>query len=111
MQDQQVQQLQHSPGPLTEGSCDVAAFVFDANSSESFAAAQQLLLKCAELAQDSLPCVLIAAKDELGISTVSYICDPKGGRGWGVGGSDQGGHVGGRGDVVWTEVLCHARSC
>ena len=71
MQDHQVQQLQDKPAALMESS-DVAAFVFDGSSSESFQAAHQLLLKCAELAQDSLPCVLIAAKDELGISMVSF---------------------------------------
>ena len=71
MQDDQVEQLEHKPAALAE-SCDVAAFVFDGSSFESFQAAHQLLLKCAELAQDSLPCVLIAAKDELGISMVSF---------------------------------------
>lgn len=71
MQDDQLQQLEHKPAALTE-SCDVAAFVFDGSSFESFQAAHQLLLKCAELAQDSMPCVLIAAKDELVVSMVSF---------------------------------------
>ena len=72
MQEQQVQELEQNPAAFTE-SCDVAAFVFDGSSFESFQAAHELLLKCAQLAQDSLPCVLIAAKDDLGISMVSVI--------------------------------------
>lgn len=70
MQEQQLLELKHNPAAFTE-SCDVAAFVFDSSSVESFQAAHQLLLHCAELAQDNLPCMLIAAKDDLGISMVS----------------------------------------
>ena len=80
IQDHQVQQLEDNSALLTE-SCDVAAFVFDGSSSKSFQAAHQLLLKCAELAQDSLPCMLIAAKDELGISMVSSLWPGGGGGG------------------------------
>lgn len=70
MQEQQVQQLEQNPTAVLEP-CDVAAFVFDGSSIESFKAAHELLLKVAQLAQDALPCVLIAAKDDLGISMVS----------------------------------------
>lgn len=69
MQELQLLELQHNPAAFTE-SCDVAAFVFDSSSVKSFQAAHQLLLLCAGLAQDTLPCMLIAAKDDLGISMV-----------------------------------------
>ena len=71
MQEQQMQELKKSPAAFLE-SCDVAAFVFDGSSIESFKAAHQLLLQCADMAQDSLPCIMIAAKDDLGISMVTY---------------------------------------
>ncbi|KAL3136163.1 hypothetical protein ABBQ32_007179 [Trebouxia sp. C0010 RCD-2024] len=67
MQELQLLELQRNPAAFTE-SCDVAAFVFDSSSVKSFRAAHQLLLLCAGLAQDTLPCMLIAAKDDLGIS-------------------------------------------
>ena len=73
MQEQQLLELQHNPVAFT-ASCDVAAFLFDSSSDESFQSARQLLLLCAGLAQDSLPCVLIAAKDDLGISMVQSQC-------------------------------------
>lgn len=41
--------------------CDMAAFVFDANSLESFRTAQQLLYRVTAVADDTLPCVLVAA--------------------------------------------------
>ncbi|KAJ9519229.1 hypothetical protein QJQ45_017887 [Haematococcus lacustris] len=47
---------------------DVAAFVFDSSSRESFQAAVDLLVKVSSLAGETLPCVLVAAKDELVMS-------------------------------------------
>mmetsp|Transcript_28820 Transcript_28820/g.74374 ORF Transcript_28820/g.74374 Transcript_28820/m.74374 type:complete len:1156 (+) Transcript_28820:366-3833(+) len=44
---------------------DVAAFVFDASSAESFRAAVNLMVQVSTLAGDSLPCVLVAAKEDL----------------------------------------------
>ena len=70
MQEAQIQELELEPQGLLEA-CDVAAFVFDGSNIESFRAAQELLVKVALLAGDSIPCVLIAAKDDLGISMVS----------------------------------------
>jgi len=45
--------------------CDVAAFVFDASSSESFRAARVMMLAVSTAAGDTLPCVMVAAKDDL----------------------------------------------
>ena len=72
MQTSQMQQLEQNPLGFLEA-CDVAAFVFDnssGNSWQSFTEAQQLMLKVAQLAEDNIPCVLIGAKEELGVSTV-----------------------------------------
>jgi hypothetical protein len=46
----------------------VAAFVFDSSSPESFAAARALMEQVSTLAGCTLPCVLVAAKDELVMS-------------------------------------------
>lgn len=67
MQEEQIQSFEEDPQALQD-ECDVAAFVFDGSNIESFKAAQDLLLKLAQLADDTIPCVLIAAKDDLGIS-------------------------------------------
>ena len=69
MQEEQIQSFEEDPQALQD-ECDVAAFVFDGSNIESFKAAQDLLLKLAQLADDTIPCVLIAAKDDLGISMV-----------------------------------------
>ncbi len=69
MQEAQIQSFEEDPQALQDA-CDVAAFVFDGSNIESFKAAQDLLLKLAQLADDTIPCVLIAAKDDLGISMV-----------------------------------------
>jgi len=69
MQEAQIQSFEEDPQALQDA-CDVAAFVFDGSNVESFKAAQDLLLKLARLADDTIPCVLIAAKDDLGISMV-----------------------------------------
>ncbi len=69
MQEAQIQSFEEDPQALQDA-CDVAAFVFDGSNIASFKAAQDLLLKLAQLADDTIPCVLIAAKDDLGISMV-----------------------------------------
>eukprot|EP01024_Parvocaulis_polyphysoides_P008309 TRINITY_DN12467_c0_g1_i4.p1 TRINITY_DN12467_c0_g1~~TRINITY_DN12467_c0_g1_i4.p1 ORF type:complete len:559 (+),score=103.71 TRINITY_DN12467_c0_g1_i4:79-1755(+) len=48
--------------------CDVAAFVFDSSSSESFNRAHELMLQAAEASGHTVPCVFIATKDDLGMS-------------------------------------------
>ena len=50
--------------------CDVAAFVFDSTDLHSFRAAHRLLIRIAEAAGNGLPCVLVAAKDDLGMDQV-----------------------------------------
>ncbi|KAK9829241.1 hypothetical protein WJX72_004718 [[Myrmecia] bisecta] len=47
---------------------DVAAFVFDSSDPASFRTAQRLILEVAAASGDSLPCVFVAAKDDLGMS-------------------------------------------
>ena len=49
---------------------DVAAFVFDGSDAHSLRTAQRLLLRIATAAGDSLPCVLVATKDDAGMSRV-----------------------------------------
>lgn len=50
--------------------CDVAAFVFDSTDLHSFRTAHRLLIRIAETAGNSLPCVLVATKDDLGMDQV-----------------------------------------
>ena len=45
-------------------------FVFDSTSLASFRTAHQLMLAVAQAAGDALPCVFLAAKDDLGMSQV-----------------------------------------
>lgn len=52
---------------------DVAVFVFDAADPTSFEAAQKLLVGISDAAGNTLPCVLVAAKDDLGLSSVSAL--------------------------------------
>ena len=49
---------------------DFAVFVFDSTSLASFRTAHQLMLAVAQAAGDALPCVFLAAKDDLGMSQV-----------------------------------------
>ena len=49
---------------------DAALFVFDSRSAPSLRAAVEQLLGAARAAQDRLPCLLLAAKDDLGMSPV-----------------------------------------
>lgn len=54
---------------------DVAVFIFDCTSLTSWRTAHRLMLAVAQAAGDVLPCVLVAAKDDLGISNdVSQQC-------------------------------------
>lgn len=54
--------------PLSQ--LDVAAVMFDSAESSSFSHALQLLVSLSERAGESLPVVLVAAKDDLGMSKV-----------------------------------------
>ena len=56
-----MQQLEQNPLGFLEA-CDVAAFVFDNSSGNSW----QSFIE----AEDNIPCVLIGTKEELGVSTV-----------------------------------------
>mmetsp|Transcript_29221 Transcript_29221/g.93446 ORF Transcript_29221/g.93446 Transcript_29221/m.93446 type:complete len:249 (-) Transcript_29221:41-787(-) len=49
-------------------SCDIAVFTFDSSSSASLVEAERLLIRVAGIRCD-LPCVLVAAKDDLGMSS------------------------------------------
>jgi len=55
---------------------DVAAFVFDGSDAHSLRTAQRLLLRIATAAGDSLPCVLVATKDDAGMSQVRIAYAP-----------------------------------
>jgi Ras family protein T1 len=58
-----------APGVLEQlARCDVALFAFDSSSAESFSAALELLLAASTAAGASLPCLLVAAKDDLAMS-------------------------------------------
>ncbi|KAL6768446.1 hypothetical protein ACKKBF_B39160 [Auxenochlorella protothecoides x Auxenochlorella symbiontica] len=62
--EEQGSVLLGSPGARAVlAAADVAAFVFDATSRESFSAAVARMLAVASAADDCLPCVLIAAQD------------------------------------------------
>ena len=76
MQQPQLKQLEQNPLEFLEA-CDVAAFVYNSSSSggESFQEAKELLLKVAQSAEDSIPCVLVGAKEESGVSSVKHL-DP-----------------------------------
>ena len=79
MQQPQLKQLEQDPIGFLEA-CDVAAFVYSSsgsNGSQSFQEAKELLLKDAQSSEDSIPCVLVEAKeakDEKGVSTVQSLC-------------------------------------
>ncbi len=49
---------------------DVAAFAFDSRTPASFEAAVALMVRVAEASRHTLPCVLLATYDHLGISQV-----------------------------------------
>ena len=49
-------------------SCDVAAFLFDSSSVESFQQARAMMEVVSSAAGETLPCVFIATKDDLGMS-------------------------------------------
>lgn len=51
---------------------DFAVFIFDSTSLASFRTGHQLMLAVAQAAGDALPCVFLAAKDDLGMSQVGF---------------------------------------
>ena len=61
-------------GAADLASCDLAVILFDSSSLQSMTEALQLLLSVTLAANNSLPCVMLAAKDDLGMSPVRYSC-------------------------------------
>ena len=57
-------------GAADLASCDLAILLFDSSSLESMTEALQLLLSVTLAANNNLPCVMLAAKDDLGMSPV-----------------------------------------
>ena len=51
-------------------SCDLGILLFDSSSLHSMTEALQLLLSVTLAANNSLPCVMLAAKGDLGMSPV-----------------------------------------
>lgn len=74
MQQAQMQQLEASPQDFL-AACDVAAFVFDSTSKgfKTFSEAQELLIQVAQLAEDGLPCVLVAARHDQSAPSVGLL--------------------------------------
>lgn len=64
--------LQSPSCAATLAGTDVAVFMFDSTSLASFRTAHQLMLAVAQAAGDALPCVFLAAKDDLGMSQVPF---------------------------------------
>lgn len=62
-----------APGPAALMAADLAVFVFDSTDVASLRAAMQLLQRAATAAGDALPCLLVAAKDDLGMAPVSHL--------------------------------------
>jgi Ras family protein T1 len=54
--------------PLDLKGCDVAAFLFDSSSEVSFQQARAMMEVVSSAAGESLPCVLVAMKEDLGMS-------------------------------------------
>ena len=65
--------LSSSDAAAELASCDVAAFVFDSSSPESFRETHIAMMRAAEASGNSLPCMLIAAKDDLTMPPVRLI--------------------------------------
>ena len=66
----EVKRLTAGSGAAELASCDLGVFLFDSSSLHSMTEALQLLLDVTLAANNSLPCVLLAAKDDLGMSQV-----------------------------------------
>jgi hypothetical protein len=61
-------------GAATElAASDLAVFVFDSTDAGSLGEAMQMLHEVTCAAADTLPCVLVAAKENLGMSPVSHL--------------------------------------
>ena len=61
-------------GAAELASCDLGVFLFDCSSLRSMQEALHLLVAVTQAANNSLPCVLLAAKDDLGMSQVGPGC-------------------------------------
>lgn len=65
-----VERITAGSGAADLASCDLGVFLFDSSSLHSMTEALQLLLSVTSAANNSLPCVMLAAKDDLGMSQV-----------------------------------------
>ena len=65
-----VERITAGGGAADLASCDLGVFLFDSSSLHSMTEALQLLLSVTSAANNSLPCVMLAAKDDLGMSQV-----------------------------------------
>ena len=65
-----VERMAAGSGAADLASCDLGVVLFDSSSLHSVTAALQLLLSVTLAANNSLPCVMLAAKDDLGMSQV-----------------------------------------
>ena len=65
-----VERMAAGSGAADLASCDLGVFLFDSSSLQSMTEALQLLLSMTLVANNSLPCVMLAAKDDLGMSQV-----------------------------------------
>ena len=61
-------------GAAELASCDLGVFLFDCASLASMQEALHLLVAVTQAANNSLPCVLLAAKDDLGMSQAGPTC-------------------------------------
>ena len=65
-----TERLTAGGGAAELASCDLGVFLFDCSSLRSMQEALHLLVAVTQAANNSLPCVLLAAKDDLGMSQV-----------------------------------------
>ena len=65
-----IERIATGSGAADLASCDLGIFLFDSSSLRSLSEALQLLLSVTVAANNSLPCVMLAAKDDLGMSPV-----------------------------------------
>ena len=63
-----MERLTAGGGAAELASCDLGVFLFECSSLRSMQEALHLLVAVTQAASNSLPCVLLAAKDDLGMS-------------------------------------------
>ena len=69
-----VDRLVTGGGAAELASCDLGVFLFDCSSLRSMQEALHLLVEVTQAANNSLPCIVLAAKDDLGMSQVDLDC-------------------------------------